>query len=244
MTTFHSVVLKCPQCGTLMSDFELMSYTVHHATSWSDGKNDTGMPGMQRVKICAVCHLPFWKDDATLPYDPDWDVADELGGALDIRDLLEPFDDGWQEFKIQYYNKLIEENFADDEDKEMYLRTQLLWAVNDLIRYHTGFRKPKNLRQLTDWVKRHKKRRQESDRRLKLFETYEQLFTKNLERLIFLYIKKGDVDLIYLADMYREKGDFKKAKMILSKYEEDKNKMFRKLKRKILIKSRFVFRLD
>ena len=243
MTTFRPVVLKCPQCGTLMSDYEMMSYTVHQATAWSDGKNDTGVPDVQQIKICAVCRLPFWKAEETLPYDPDWDVADELGGALDIRDLLEPFDDGWQEFKIQYYNRLIDKDFAGNDDQEAYLRTQLWWAVNDLIRYHTGFRKPQSFHHFIHQIKHYKKRRQESNKRRKLFDSYAQLFPKNLDRLIFLYIKKGDVDLIYLTDMYREKGDFKKAYKILMKFEGEKGTVYREMKRKIRRKISKVFQL-
>jgi len=244
MTTFHSVVLKCPQCGTLMSDFQLMSYTVHHATSWSDGKSDTGMPDNSEIKICAVCHLPFWKADATLPYDPDWDVADELGGALDIRDQLEPFDDGWKEFKIQFFAGLIDECFADDDDKEMYLRTQLWWAINDLIRYYIGFRKPKSFQQLIYLFKQYKKRRQELKDRLQLYNSHQALFKENLDRLIFLFIKKGDVDLLYLASMYREKGNFSKAKEILQQYEGNKNEVYRKLRLKLWMKRRKVFRFS
>jgi hypothetical protein len=244
MTTFRPIILKCPQCGTLMSDFELMSFTVHHAVSWSDGKNDNGIPDEREIKICAVCHLPFWKREATLPHDPDWDVGDELGGALDIRDQMEPFDDGWQEFKIQFYSNLISEDFAGDDDQEIYLRTRLWWAINDLIRYHTGFGKPKSLQPLTDRIKQYKKRRQEADKRLKLFNSFHQMFGHNLDRLIFLTIKNGDVDLLYLADMYREKGDFEKAMDILGKYEGEEKSIYQAMKREIRRKNGKVFPLS
>ena len=244
MTTFHPIVLDCPHCSTLMSDYELMSYTVHHATSWSDGKSDTGIPGMQQIKICAVCHLPFWKADAALPYDPNWDVAGELGGALDIRDLLEPFDDGLKEFMINFYNDLIEQGFADDDERELYLRTRLWWSINDIIRHQAGSKKPRNLRHLIEMIKQYRKHKHLNKERMQLFSKYEQMFTKNLDRLIFFYIKKGDVDLIYLADMYREKSDFNKAQEILMKFEGKKGKVYRKMKRKIRQKSNKVFLLD
>lgn len=241
MTTLRPVVLKCPQCGTLMSDFEMMSYTVHHATSWSDGKSDTGIPGEREIKICAVCHLPFWKREATLPYDPDWDVADELGSALDIRDQMEPFDDGWQEFKIQFYNKLIAEDFAGDDNQEIHLRTQLWWAINDLVRYHMGSGKPKDLQNLT---KQYKKRRKELAERMLLFEKNRELLARNLDRLIFLTIKKGDVDLLYLTDMYREKEDFEKAMDILGKYEGEEKSIYHAMKQEVRQRNSRVFQLD
>ena len=244
MTTFHPIVLDCPHCSTLMSDYELMSYTVHSSISWSDGKCDNGVPDNNQIKICAVCHLPFWKADAVLPYDPNWDVAGELGGALDIRDLLEPFDDGLKEFMINFYDDLIEDGFADDEERELYLRTRLWWSINDIIRHWSVSRKPGNLRQLIKMIKRYRKQKELNKESMQLFSKYEQMFTKNLDRLIFLYIKKGDVDLIYLADMYREKSDFTKAHEVLMKFEGKKGRVYSKMKRSINKRNSRVFQLN
>ena len=244
MTTLHPVVLKCPLCETQMSDFKMMSYTVHDAVLWSDGKNDAGNPEEREIKICAVCHLPFWKTEATLPDDPGWDLADELGGALEIRDLREPFDDGWQEFKIDFYASLIREDFAGNDDQEIYLRTQLWWAINDLIRYKNSFLSLRSLRLMFRRADLFKKQRQEQKKRLKLFAGHAGLLKENLDSLIFLLIKKGDVDLIYLAEMYREQGNYRKAREILRKFEGKKGKAYHIISRKVRYKNREVARLD
>lgn len=237
MTTFHPIVLDCPHCSTLMSDYELMSYTVHSSISWSDRKCDRAIPDVSEIKICVVCRLPFWKADAALPHNPDWDVADELTCAMDIRDLLGRFDDNWQEFMINYYDDLIEDDFADNDDRDIYLRIRLWWSINDIIRNLSNWTSARNLRQLRE-IKNHKRKS------LKLYGKYKPLFDQNLDQLIFLYIKKGDVDLIYLADMYREKSNFTKAQEVLMKFEGKKGKVYSKMKRKIRQKSSKVFMLD
>jgi len=233
MTTFHSIILDCPHCSTLMNDYELMSYTVHNSISWSDGKCDSGAPDNHQIKICAVCHLPFWKADAALPDDPDWDT-EGLYGPLNIHDLPWRFDDNRQEMQIKFYNDLIEDSFADEDDKEIYLRTRLWWSINDIIRSLPNWTNARNWGQLSE-IKNHR------HKSLKLFGKYKTLLDKNLNRLMFLCIKKGDVDLIHLAEMYREKGDFGKAIEILLQFEGKRGKAYRKMKRKIRQKSIKVF---
>lgn len=78
---------------------------------------------------------------------------------------------------------------------------------------------------------------------MKLFKKYEELLKENLNRLIFLYIKKGEVDLLYLADMYREKSDFNKAMEILLKVEQ-KGGVYNQMKHKIRRKNKRVFQLN
>ena len=128
MTTFHPIVLKCPQCGGLMNDYELMSYTIHHATVYSDGNSNQHHRGKE-ISICAVCHLPFWRKDATLPEDPDWDT-EGLGGPIDIYDLPWHFDENVQELTIEYYKDLLDDDFAYDDEKEIYMIASKLLVKN------------------------------------------------------------------------------------------------------------------
>lgn len=224
MTTFHPIVLKCPQCGTLMNDYELMSYTIHDSTVYSDGNSDQH-PMSKEISICAVCHLPFWRNDATLPEDPDWDT-EGLSGPLNIFELPWRFDENARELTIEYYKDLLDKEFADDDEKEIYLRTKLWWSINNIIRNLPTWRRARNLKQLRGNINRRKKS-------LELFSKYKPLLDQNLDRMIFLYIKSAEADLLFLANMYREKGDFKKARVVLSKFEGKKGKAYRKIKRKI-----------
>ena len=213
MTTFHPIVLKCPQCGGLMNDYELMSYTIHHSTVYSDGNSDQH-PMSKVISICAICHLPFWRKEATLPEDPDWDT-EGLAAPLNIYDLPWKFDENAQELTIEYYQDLLDNDFAYDDEKEIYLRTKLWWSINNIIRNLSTWQSARNLGQLSGIIKHRRKS-------LQLFSKYKPLLDQNLDRMIFLYIKSTEADLLFLANMYREKGDFKKAQDVLSKFTGNK----------------------
>lgn len=236
MTTFHEIAIKCPHCGELMRDYELMSYTVHRSINYSDGFCDNGISKIKDISICAQCNGVFWREDAKLGEELDMKVMDGLESALDMMDLPWKFDEDRQEKQILFYEELLKSEFADNDWKEFYLRTRLWWSINDLVRHLSGLSSAKDLKQFR-FILKH---RRESSR---LFKKYEELIKENLDRLIFLYIKEGNVDLIYLADMYREKSDFKKAMEILLKVEQ-KGAIYNKMKHKIRRKNKRVFQLN
>lgn len=236
MTTFHEIAIKCPHCKTLMRDYELMSYTVHRALTYSDGLCEDGISKIKDISICANCSQAFWREDAKLSKELDYEAMEELEGALDMMDLPWRFDDNRQEKQILFYKDLLESDFANNDRKETYLRTRLWWSINDLVRHLSGLGSARNLKQLR-FILRHRREN------LQLFKKYENLSKENLDRLIFLYIKGGDVDLLYLVDMYREQGNFKKAMEILSKVE-DKGNVYNQMKHKIRRKNSQVFQLN
>ena len=218
-----------------MSAYELMSYTVHRSENYSDGKTEFGVPASKDISICTACRLPFWREDGRLPGDPDWEEHGDLGSVMDLHDLEWIFDDDRDEKTIAFYKDLLDDGFADTDEREIFLRIRIWWSVNDLVRHLSTWRSARNLRMLRAIMK-HKR---ES---LSLFESYRELFDQNLERLIFLYIKGDDADLLYLANMYRESGNFSKAREILNKVER-KSGAWRKVKRKVGKKDRKVFQL-
>ena len=235
MTTFHQLILKCPHCGTLMSAHELMSYTVHRSESWSDGKTDIGVCGSDDISICAVCRQVFWKDDARLPEDPDRQAGEDLASVMEMYELEWQFDDDRDEKAIGFYVDMLNDDFADNDVKEFYVRTRIWWAVNDLIRHLSSWRSASNPGMLRGIIIHRRKVK-------KLFDSYGTLFDENLDRLIFLLIKSADIDLLYLANMYRERCSFSKAAEILEK-AEDKGRTWKKLRKKVRKKDGLVFRL-
>ena len=232
MTTFHPIILECPKCSALMSAYELMSYTTHRSENYSDGKTELGMPASKDISICTACRLPFWREDGRLPGDPDWEEHGDLGSVMDLHDLEWNFDDDRDEKTIAFYKDLLDDGFADTDEREIFLRVRIWWSVNDLVRHLSTWRSARNLRMLRAIIKH----RRET---LSLFETYRELFDQNLEQLIFLYIKSDDVDLLYLANMYRESGNFSKAREILDKVER-KSGAWRKVKRGVGKRDRLV----
>ncbi len=235
MTTFSAIIVKCPHCGLLMSDYELMSYTVHSAEYWSDGKTGAGIPSMTRIGICAECKGVFWKDEAKLPGETDWEAQEGLASVLDIHDLDWRFDDDRDIKKIEFYKELLDPKYSDKEENEFYVRTQIWWSINDLVRNLASWRIIRNAKMLAKILKHRRENK-------KLFHSYNKLYNENLDRLIFLLIKGADVDLLYLANMYRERANFRKAKEILEKVEK-KSGSWRQVKRKVRCRDRKVFKL-
>jgi hypothetical protein len=219
----------------MMRDYELMSYTVHNSTTYSDGLCDDGISKIKDISICAACNKAFWREDAKLTEELEWEAMEELEGALDMMDLPWRFDDDRQEKKIIFYKELLENDFADNDWKETYLRTRLWWSINDLVRHRSSWRNARNLKQFRYFTKH----RRES---LQIFRKYKELMKRNLDRLIFLYIKGGNVDMLYLADMYREKEDFKKALEILEKIEK-KGALYNQMKHRVRRKNSRVYQL-
>lgn len=236
MTTFDILTVKCPHCGTLMTHYELMSYTVNNVESWSDGKVDAGIPEMKRAGICAGCSKEFWIEDAKLPHDYQPDEGEDLPVVKDVYDLGWVFDDDREVKAIMYYQNLLEDGFADNDERELYLRSHLLWSINDLVRYRPSCWKARNLRMLTGMLKS----RREGKKTFKVFET---IHRSNLERLIFLLIKSGDFDLLYVAELYRETGNFDKALDILQKVEQKGNN-WKKIRKKVGKKDSMVFKMS
>ncbi len=241
MTTFDQIVVKCPHCSTLMMDYELISYTTHgSSTYFSDGKNDE-VPSMEDasgIGICVACKKPFWRSESKLPADQiDWKRMDNLPNVMDTLSLIMIFDEQGKERQIMFYKELLEQDFAKTEWQEFYLRKHLWWSINDIIRHLGGWTQARSLRELKAIL---------SHRRTckKLFRKYDGLLVQNLDRMIFLYIISADVDLLYLANMYREKGKFQKAMEILSKEGVQKGKTYSQLQRKISRKNHFVFKLS
>lgn len=236
MTTFDIQIVKCPHCGTLMTHYELMSYTVHHVEYWSDGKSEAGVPEMKRSGICTVCRQEFWIEDAKLPSDPDWQPQDKLAQVMDVYDQEWIFDDDRDLKAIKYYHKLIEDGYADNDDREFYLRKHLLWAINDLVRYPFVWWRARNYGMLTSILNSRRKA-------YRAFREHEKIYRDNLDRMVFLFIKAEDPDLLYLCELYRERGNFDKASEILDKVAE-KGNAWKKIKKKTRKKDDKVFKMN
>ena len=235
MTTFDLITLKCPHCGILMSAYELMSYTVHRAETWSDGKTEFGVPEMHLIGICPECSKVFWRDDARIEREEPGQQEEELPSVMDIHDLDWRLDDDRDIKRVAFYQDLLDKGFTDTDEKEFYVRTRIWWSVNDLVRHLATWRSARNLRQLKAIVSHRAKTR-------KLFARYAEIYRKNLDRLLFIYIKTADVDLLYLANMYREQGNFRKAADILAKVER-KGNTWKKVRKKVRRKDRRVFKI-
>ena len=91
-----------------MYEYELMSYTVHHATYFSDGKCESDVfvsPG-HRIGICSGCQLPFWKEDARSDHDPYDETYADLPEVKDLFDMGSRLNDDFQLEHIKFFSEI------------------------------------------------------------------------------------------------------------------------------------------
>ena len=208
MTTFSQIILACPHCGIRMGAYELMSYTIHSTTVYSDGMTVTEpwMNNDKAIAICPKCQKAFWQEDARI--ETEERIGDNLPFAGDTYDLPFALSETFREELIQFYVDLLKDGFANTTDRKIYLRLRIWWGINDFVRY----REPiwKLFPQFTSL--RRAKILLASRRNSRLvFAEFKTLFRENLEKLIAIFKPEHEGEQIMLAEMYRELGEMGKA---------------------------------
>ncbi len=196
MTLIDNTILTCPYCAKYVQTLEILSYHVFESILFSDGKADTTpiIPNTSRILICPECNKNFWKDDAEQILDTKMDtynirsvsVPGDLFVVRNSEDLLG---------QARYYCKLLEDNFADNHERESYLRILLWHELNDIVRYNI----PVNTI---------------------ILEERESLLRENLLNLIKIFNPTYEEEKLLLAEMYRELGEFDFAQKILEEIKE------------------------
>jgi len=233
------ILIGCPHCKCLMQSYELMSYIVHEASWFSDGKSDSlSFHGPeQRIGICSACEHPFWKQDAISKLDPYDEKYADLPDLKDLFDLPSMRSTNFPLEKIRFFQELIKEGFSNTNERTIYLRQQLWWAINDLIRHRLRYGQLLKLHSFLQ-LKNMLKSRRES---LKNFKRFKPLFQENLVKLSKLLPAERDEDLLLLAEVYREQGLFKKAQFTLDKVSDNSGKAFKQIKQAVVFRRRRVF---
>lgn len=237
MTTFNPITLVCPHCGIKMEAYELMSFTVHKSTVYSDGMTVTEpwLNNDKAIAICPACKKPLWLEDARL--ETEEIPIDNLPLAGDVYDLPFAFSDTFKEELIHFYLNLLKSGFANTTDRKIYLRLRIWWGINDFVRY----REPvwKLLPQFTS-LKRAKILFASRRNSRLLFAEFKTLFRENLEKMIAIFKPEHEGEQVMLAEMYRELGEMGKAKKVLSGVEDKTS--CRKISIAVNRKRRRVFR--
>ncbi len=206
MTTFRPSILQCPNCKANMFTFELTSFTVHSSIVYSDGKVDNSSSlSDKQILICNDCRKPMWRDDAILN---DSDINYEtLPEAKDVFDLPFAFDTNRSNKLAFYYTDLLNDDFADTSEKEIYLRIKIWHLLNNSSR---NTKQRGSIKEIID--KNISSELKNSDEKSTKF-----LFDKNLEHLTKIYKPDCDEQQLLYAEMFRELGDFNEAKLQLNK---------------------------
>lgn len=237
MTTFNTITLVCPHCAMKMGAYELMSYTIHSSTVYSDGMTVTEpwLNNDKAIVICPACKKPLWLEDARL--DTEEISIDNLPLAGDVYELPFALSETFKEELIQFYVELLKDGFANTTDRKIYLRLRIWWGINDFVRY----RKPvwKLLPQFTSLKRARILLANRRNSRL-VFAEFKSLFRENLEKMIAIFKPEHEGEQIMLAEMYRELGEMGKAKKALKGIEI---KMSRKITKAIAKNMKQVIKL-
>lgn len=242
MTTFQPIILQCPSCEQKMYNYELMSYTVYSSTVYSDSKTitDSFVDDNRAFRFCPSCKQALWVEDAILEVENPYELVDSVPNALDMFELPFNMSENFMQNKIDLYEILLKQGFAYSNEKKYYLRIRLWWSMNDLIRNKVSF-----LRLFKELF--HRKRfchlyMANRDQK-KVFRSHDGLFADNLLQLIKLTDTETKEDYLMLSEMYRELGQFGKAKKTIKMINVDNRAFVKKLKRQLFFHRKKVFKL-
>ena len=237
MTTFSQIILACPHCGIRMGAYELMSYTIHSSTVYSDGMTVTEpwLNNDKAIAICPACKKPLWLEDALL--DTEEISIDNLPLAGDVYELPFALSETFKKELIQFYVDLLKDGFANTTDRKIYLRLRIWWGINDFVRYQESVWKL--LPQFTSLKRARNLLANRRNSRL-VFAEFKPLFRENLEKMIAIFKPEHEGEQIILAEMYRELGEMGKAKKALEGVEI---KMSKKISKSIAGNKKRVMKL-
>lgn len=136
MTFGPDCIYLCPRCREVFVKNSLGSGNTFGARVWSDGKIMASMmPILPIIHYCGNCRSYFfWEDARRLGYAP-----------MGTFDSL-PFVVGtWDCMSLDDYERALEQGVhRENPVRELALRTRLLWAANDPVRY-TDYPRPREV---------------------------------------------------------------------------------------------------
>lgn len=127
------VLVKCPQCGQMYWQENLVSGNTIGSETWSDGKMFAPMlPDIIQMAKCTACQRIFWINQAE---------EGDLNEGEDVYDYPRIKEPGLED----YLCSLEKKNYRNGE-QEFYIRLRLWWTYNDMHRYDKGFKEDKELK--------------------------------------------------------------------------------------------------
>ncbi len=127
-------ILQCPVDGNIHKVRTIRSYNTLGGQYWTDGFATFPMaPSFPHITKCGKCGTYLWREEFTIIGEMPFSHEDE--GNLPI---------AWQEAEyirfltLDEYFEAIEKGKADTDERELYIRIKIWWAINDQIRNRIG----------------------------------------------------------------------------------------------------------
>lgn len=224
MDAYVRFYFQCPECAAVLAGKRLDSPAVNVTELFSDGKMicDEFLSEPQMIVVCPSCSHIFWVRDPASPRETIVPSFTELTGKNQKKTVYPH--SSWYLFGantsrtqgklalINHYSRIIAQFRPLSAEKELYIRKGLLWAQNDLVRKTEFYT-------LTDFFRgdiSFSTWRHERKHRL-VFKLYFMnmlpAYKANIKRMIEILRSSQDreVEKVYLAELYRLKGDFTKS---------------------------------
>lgn len=226
--------LDCPHCQAKLSGKAHESLGINCTELYSDGKMicDEMLSIQQLVVQCPACSFIFWTSELAE------DLSRPVAAAIDTEEgrdqghthskvVIYPFS-SWYLFGtnplrsrgklalIEHLSRLLIKQRPILYDRELYLRKMLLWAHNDLVRHDDFYKLSQffkgNISFSTWWHERSKRLFERMH-----FKTIRPFYVSNIKRMIEMLrsAPEKEPDKVYLAELYRLKGNFAKSIEIL-----------------------------
>ncbi|HMM11174.1 MAG TPA: hypothetical protein PKE03_03670 [Bacteroidales bacterium] len=217
MSAIQFFEFSCSCCKSRIAGRKIYPEGVQYSVLYSDGKMicDGYQAEEHKLVSCPACAHLLWL--------PSVELREKTFDPSSMDQTVYPFS-SWYQFGcntailegkvalIEHYQHLLQCIRPINSETEIYLRKQLLWSINDLIRDRSetrfirlllGKSKPAN------W--RAGRRRQ--IRQNLAFLHYHNIHNANLQRLIELLRSNEDRELnrVFLCELYRQKGNFAKC---------------------------------
>ncbi len=223
MHAFNAYYFFCPSCHAILAGKTQEMLGINFTELYSDGKMlcDELLAEPQLLVCCPSCSHLFWRPDEVLSKLPDevqreskmvypyssWYLFGADGSKTEGKKAL-----------ITRCEKYLLSLRPMSAEQEFYLRKSLLWAINDLVRDYDHinflaiFKKEFGFRW---WL--HNRGRLIAGRQFFLAKS--KIYDDNIKRLIELVrsLPEKEADRVYLAELYRLKGNFVKSLEVLDK---------------------------
>ena len=209
-------VIKCPACKQYFRNKSAIYWFDEVGTYWSDGYRSNDITHIiPQITRCDECFAFFWISPVT---SPPYQHSKRAGMALKPLDLS-------GEIKYQHLRKLTPDEYAEvlalkifnSPEEEKYIRTHLWWSINEP---------------------------QRTTNPEEISPDLQALFEENLESLIYKTIPGSPDEIMTLAEMYRELGQFSEAENCIARINNGDFKTFKvKMRQKIAEKDRRVFKV-
>ena len=217
MTSFELFYVQCPCCGAWLTGKKAKAETINQSVLYSDGMviSDLFPVNPQKLVCCPGCSHAFWLEphhehpkvegiNDMGPYA--WGSWRFFGANLD--------ENRGRMALIRHYLRILDQLKPFAPEQEIYLRYALLWAYNDLYRHSKEgavgrlIRSHSSMRVRLSQYLFHREG-------IRLFLAHQNGFIRNINRLIALLEQNPPDDLVQLVELYREAGEFQKAKDLL-----------------------------